>query len=70
MESFKGLQLVIWGSIIRYKVYAFVSCKVNIFVQISSQFEFKFWKGSATILSRKAIRTPPPWTFLTFLMAS
>ena len=31
MESFKGLEVVIWGSIIRCKVYAFVSCKVNFF---------------------------------------
>ena len=29
MENFKGLEVVIWGSIIRCKVYAFVSCKVN-----------------------------------------
>ena len=69
MESFKGLEVVIWGSIIRCKVYAFVSCKVN-FCPIISQFELKFWRGSATMLSRKAIRTPPPWTFLSFLMAS
>ena len=31
MDSFKGLEVVIWGSIIRCKVYAFVSCKVNFF---------------------------------------
>ena len=29
MESFKGLEVVIWGSIIGCKVYAFISCKVN-----------------------------------------
>ena len=29
MESFKGLEVVIWGSIIRCKVDAFVSHKVN-----------------------------------------
>ena len=31
MESLKGLEVVIWGSIIRCKVYAIVSCKVNFF---------------------------------------
>ena len=30
MESFKGLEVITWGSIIRCKVYAFVSCKVNL----------------------------------------
>ena len=37
MESFKGLEVVIWGSIIRCKVYAFVSCKVN-FLKLSLHF--------------------------------
>ena len=31
MESIKGLEVVFGGSIIRCKVYAFVTCKVNFF---------------------------------------
>ena len=41
MESFKGLEVVIWGSIVRCKVYAFVTCKVNfrLFHNLSLNFE-------------------------------
>ena len=45
-----GLQLVIWRSIIRCKIYAFV--------QTISQFEFKFKS------SWKAMRTPPPHSWV------
>ena len=31
MESFKGMEVVIWGWKIRCKAYAFVSCNVNVF---------------------------------------
>ena len=40
-----------------------------IFVHTISQFEFRLVSGSATMSSRKAMRTPPPWMLLSFRMA-
>ena len=42
MESFKGLEVVIWGSITRCKVYAFVSCKVNFFPKLFHNLSLSF----------------------------
>ena len=43
-----------------------------IFVQTISQFEFRLYRDSAVISLRNAMSrpTPPPWVFLSFLMAT
>ena len=43
--------------------------RVNLFfVHTISKFELRLVSGSATTSSRKAMRTPPPWVFLSFRM--
>ena len=42
MESFKGLEVVIWGSIIRCKVYAFVSCKIEFLSKLFNNLSLNF----------------------------
>ena len=44
-------------------------CVKLIFVHTISQFEFRLVSGSATMSSRKAMRTPPPWMLLSSRMA-
>ena len=53
-------------------VLAFVVCWLfqSMSVQTISQFEFRLSRDSAVISSRNAMSTPPPWAFLSFLMAS
>ena len=67
VQGFNGLEMVIVGLVEGGKVNGFISCKL-IFFHTISQF-VRLISGSATMSFQKAMRTSPPWVFLSFRMA-